>query len=189
MRQNQYELPLFSFGTLQDEDVFRIASGGLSLLSVTRGGGWVDEHAAYAVRGGCYPVMFRMPGRTVRGTVFQGLPAAVIDRLIWFEAPEFVLSRIRVNTDEGPLDCTYFSSQSVPEATEQPWSLERWEALHKQGWMQEAEFAINFYGVCDARDIDRHWDDIIAYVGGAERALPDAIRRRCDQLLLQDSGA
>jgi len=133
-----YARPLFAFGTLQDADVFAIISGGLSINSVVREDAWMADHSVRSVLGGLYPILQRDSGARAPGTLLFDLPAAVIDRLVQFEHPEFVLVAVEIATAKRVFPGACFWPSDVPPASEELWSLDRWRIEKKAEWIQQA---------------------------------------------------
>ena len=174
--------PLFSFGTLQDEDVFHVIAGSPLREPARTVEGLIEDHAACGVLGGLYPVLVRRHGAVARGTLFHDLPSSVLDRLIWFEWPEFVPEVIDVVTDDGKVESTYFRPAKTPPVSDETWSLQDWRHNRKADWLGHARTAMHFHGVMSSRELDRHWEDISRYVAGQKVDLPPDIAARCDLL-------
>lgn len=175
--------PLFTYGTLRDPDVFALVSDGLSLEQVRKADARVDGLQICGVLDQLYPVARQRPGATAAGAVFFDLPARVLDRLAWFEFPEFVPDAISVATDEGPVACSYFKPVKTPPASDLPWSVETWPAARKAVWLAQAGLAMSFYGVCAVEELERHWDAILAHMEGRDApALPPRIAARCREI-------
>ncbi|WP_081816544.1 gamma-glutamylcyclotransferase family protein [Fodinicurvata fenggangensis] len=95
--------PLFSFGTLQDNEVFDVVTGGLSLEQVPRQTAWLPDHRVVNAIDGPHPVLQPAAGEWAPGLLFHSLPDTAIDRIAWFEWPEFRVDRKTVSTKEDRL--------------------------------------------------------------------------------------
>lgn len=180
---NLYNHPLFSFGTLQDEDVFNIISGGVSLLSVKKEKGKIKDFLPYGVLDGLYPVLKKSRSSSTWGTVFFDLSPTVLDRLVWFEWPEFIPSSVNVIVGASVFDCTYFKPAKVPNASKHLWALESWQSNKKTIWIKHATLAMQFYGICSVTELEKHWDSIVNYLSGGNDNLPDKIKNKCKKIM------
>lgn len=174
--------PLFSFGTLQDPDVFSIVSGGSKVTDFELEQGWIENVAAMGVLDGLYPVMQSSPGNVTYGTLFHLLPQNVLDRLIWFEWPEFTLAETHVTTGAGIIVCNYFKPAKIPPISAASWTLEEWQGRKKQDWITHARLAMHFYGTAEAPDVEKYWPNILAYIAGGSADLPISFKVICDRL-------
>ena len=171
--------PLFSYGTLQDPDVLRIVSGDSSLTCISRMRAWITDYSLFSVLEGLYPVVRPVGGGVVNGTLFFDVPPAVVDRLIWFEWPEFVPASIDALTDVRSYKSTFFAAVRTPRASRDSWSLDVWRANKKDVWLRQTRLAMHFYGVLTKMELETHWDAIVSHMSGNESDLPLEVIERC----------
>lgn len=174
--------PLFAFGTLQDAEVFELVSGGIPLSRVPKEPGWLAERRIVGAEDGLYPVLQQAAGAWAPGTLLHDLSAAVLDRLAWFEWPEFRPEPREIATATTPRTCACFMPAQTPTATAKPWSLETWQHDKKTHWLSFAELCMAFYGLCTSEELDCYWEDILARMNGHPRELPQHIEARCEQI-------
>ncbi|MFC4352899.1 gamma-glutamylcyclotransferase family protein [Fodinicurvata halophila] len=179
--------PLFAFGTLQDAEVFELVSGGIPLSLVPREAGWLAGQSIVGAEDRLYPVLQQAAEAWAPGTLFHDLSAEVLDRLAWFEWPEFRPEPQEIATTSTTRTCACFIPAQKPSATAQSWSLETWQKNKKRHWLSFAELCMAFYGVCTSEELDLHWEDILARMNGHPRDLPEHIEARCEEISGIDS--
>lgn len=174
--------PLFAFGTLQDAEVFELVSGGVPLSLVPREPGWLAGRRIVGAEDGLYPVLQQAADDRAPGTLLHDLSAEVLDRLAWFEWPEFRPEPQEIETATATRTCACFMPTQKPSAAAKSWSLETWQQDKKMNWLSFAEVCMAFYGDCTSEELDVYWDDILARMNGYPRDLPEHIEARCEQL-------
>jgi len=121
--------PLFVYGTLRDPDLLAAVLGrplaaGEILAAVAPG--FRTTH--YPNR--TYPALIRAPGGTAEGLVLMGLSAFEFDLLDEFKGKEYRRDIVPVMTGEE-LHEAHAYLPSIPISGRDPWSLERWQVVHK----------------------------------------------------------
>lgn len=174
--------PLFSFGTLQDADVFHVVTGGISFEQTPRQPAWLPEYRVVNAIDGPHPVLQAASGESAPGLLFPSLPETVLDRIAWFEWPEFRAGRRQVVTEEDRRPCACFLPQETFPASEAPWSLEAWAREEKTELLAYAELMMDFYGACTAEELDVYWENLLARLKGQQVQLPSHMETRCQQL-------
>ncbi|WP_022729918.1 gamma-glutamylcyclotransferase family protein [Fodinicurvata sediminis] len=174
--------PLFSFGTLQDADVFHVVTGGLSLKRIPHHEAWLADYRVVNAIDGPHPVLQPAAGDWAPGLLIHDLPESALDRIAWFEWPEFQPGRRLVVTGGATRPCACFLPEQTFPASEAPWSLEGWAREEKTELMAYAELMMEFYRVCTAEELDLYWEDLLARVKGRQGQLPSHMEARCLQL-------
>lgn len=127
-----FDLPLFIFGTLMDEDVLSAVLGHVMPPrnrepAIARG--WRRP----VISGRTYPMLSPHPGGRVEGVLLRGLDERDRDRLDYYEGPEYRLGLVEVRLADGA-KCSalaYLCLDNVAaERTE--WRLDTWRLRHKQ---------------------------------------------------------
>lgn len=121
--------PLFVYGTLRDPDLLAAVLGrplaaGEMLAAVAPG--FRATHYPNRI----YPALIRAPGGVAEGLVLVGLSAFEWDLLDQFEGSEYRRAIVPVMIGEE-LHEAHAYLPSIPVSGGDPWSLQRWQALHK----------------------------------------------------------
>ncbi|RYG85448.1 MAG: gamma-glutamylcyclotransferase [Alphaproteobacteria bacterium] len=121
--------PLFVYGTLRDPDLLPAVLGrslrtGEALQAVAPG----FRAVHYPNR--IYPALIRAPGGTAEGLALLGLSPFELDLLDQFEGSEYCRDIVPVMIGEELHEAdAYLPVVSV--AGSDPWTLDRWQAVHK----------------------------------------------------------
>lgn len=174
--------PLFAFGTLQDPEVFELVSGGIPLSLVPKEQGWLAGSRIVGAEDGLYPVLQQAADAQAAGTLFHDLSAEVLERLAWFEWPEFQPEPQEIATLAATRTCACFMPTRKPSADAKPWSLETWQQDRKIEWLSFAELCMAFYGLCSSEELDWYWEDILARMNGHPADLPEHIEAHCERI-------
>lgn len=123
-------LPLFAYGTLQDEDILH-AVLGRALPEAGRCPGTVGGFACLYYPGRVYPALVARPGASTDGMLIFGLDDRDRAGLDAFEGDEYCLARIEVAAARGLLQAeTYLPARTI--APDGPaWTLAEWRRHHK----------------------------------------------------------
>lgn len=175
--------PLFSFGTLQDSEVFNVVTGGLSLEQVPRQTAWLPDHRVVNAIDGPHPVLQPAAGEWAPGLLFHDLPERALDRIAWFEWPEFRADRRTVVTEKDRLPCACFMPEQTWPASRTPWSITTWQETEKTELLAYAELMMDFRGVCTAEELDIYWEELMARVQGRPAELPPHMEARSRKIL------
>jgi gamma-glutamylcyclotransferase (GGCT)/AIG2-like uncharacterized protein YtfP len=126
--------PLFVYGTLRDPD----------LLAAVLGRPLSDAEALAAVAPGframhypnrIYPALIRAPGGNAEGLALVGLTPFELDLLDAFEGSEYRRSVVPVMIGEELHEADAYLP-TIAIAGGDPWTLERWQAVHKADILQ-----------------------------------------------------
>lgn len=121
--------PLFVYGTLRDPD----------LLSAVLNRPLRPHETLHAVAPGfrathypnrIYPALIRAPGAAAEGFVLLGLSRFEFDLLDRWEGAEYRRGIVPVMIEEELHEAEAYLP-TIPISGGDPWSLERWQALHK----------------------------------------------------------
>jgi gamma-glutamylcyclotransferase (GGCT)/AIG2-like uncharacterized protein YtfP len=121
--------PLFVYGTLRDPDLLSAVLGrplraGETIAAVAPG--YRTTHYPNRI----YPALIRAPGGSAEGLALLGLSSFELDLLDQFEGQEYRRGIVPVMIGEELHEADAYLP-AVPVAAGDPWSLERWQALHK----------------------------------------------------------
>jgi hypothetical protein len=147
---------LFAFGTLMDPDLLALVLDR-PLSDLTRTPASLPGYRSVRVLNESYPTLSEDPHGVVRGQVLQPMDGTAMDRLIFYEAGEYALSPIMVDTAEGPVDATLFASAERMQATAEPWTFESWALSEKTVTLALAEAFMKLYGTCTIAEADQEW--------------------------------
>lgn len=166
---------LFFFGTLMDRDLLSVVlsrpADGLHLAHA-QVSGFVRRQTAEEA----FPILVPQADGQVDGVVAGGIGYGDIDRLLFFEGGEYTLAELVVTTDHGRSDAHLFASTGRLTATDQPWSFNAWQTLHKGLALVEAEMLMALYGTMSLAAADAQWLDIKAQaLTRYERAAPTSL--------------
>ncbi|MFD1381331.1 hypothetical protein [Fodinicurvata halophila] len=132
---------------------------------------------------GPHPVLQPAAGDWAPGLLFHDLPQSVLDRIAWFEWPEFRADRRTVVTEEARRTSACFLPEQTWPASEAPWSIEVWRREEKTELLAYAELMMDFYGTCTAEELDTYWENLVARVQGRPAELPPHMEARSRELL------
>lgn len=174
--------PLFSFGTLQDADVFDLVTGGLSFERSPRRTAWLPDHRVVNAIDGPHPVLQPASGEWAPGLLFHDLPESVLERIAWFEWPEFRAERKTVVCEDARRTSVCFMPDQTWPASQTPWSLEAWRREQKTELLAYAELMMDFLGACTAEELDVYWEPLLARAKGYPAELPEHMEVRCREI-------
>ncbi len=150
---------LFVFGSLMDRDVLGLVAGmdvnSLELQAVTVSGYRQSEVAEES-----YPVLVAQEDSRCSGMLIRGLTSVALERILFFEGEEYLLSPISVNplgTSDSPVDAYYFRDAGVYTVRPNAWSFEAWQSQHKQSFLVASRAYMDLFGSMTAAEADEHW--------------------------------
>lgn len=155
---------------------------GISFERTLRREAWRPDYRVVSAIDGPHPVLQPAAGDWAPGLLFHDLPERTLDRITWFEWPEFRPGRRRVVTEHDMRPCACFLPEQTFPASEAPWSLEAWARKEKTELLGYAELMMEFYGVCTAEELDAYWEDLLARLKGQQGQLTGHMAARCQQL-------
>jgi hypothetical protein len=121
--------PLFVYGTLRDPDLLAAVLGRpLRAGEIVAGAAPGFRATHYPDR--IYPALIRAPGGVAEGLVLLGLSPFEHDLLDGWEGDEYRRGIVPVMIGEELHEADAYLP-AVPVAGGDPWSFERWQALHK----------------------------------------------------------
>jgi len=129
---NEFELPLFVYGTLRDPDLAAAVLGRalpVSTVHHARAPGWRAVHYPKRV----YPALVRAPGAAADGLLITGLTPFERDLLDAYEGEEYrrgPIATMLVDESELHEADAYLPAIAIPPDAHD-WSLSRWQAEHK----------------------------------------------------------
>ncbi len=161
----------FFFGSLRDHDMLE-AVIGRTFPRRPFPSAHLYDHRLERMAKATFPLLVAAPAARAPGVVVEGLEAADIERIHFFESVEYEprLETVEL-TGGGALDCHLFAATAVAGATGEPWHYEDWAARHKAEELREARLWMAFHGRVTAEEADRLWDEAVA----AGRAVEDLV--------------
>ncbi len=161
----------FFFGSLRDHDILE-AVIGRPFPRRPFPPAHLPDHRLERMARESFPLLIAAPGALAPGVVVEGLEAADIERIHFFESVEYEASLHSVALAAGDtLDCHLFAATKAKEATGEPWHFDDWAARHKAKELRDARLWMAFHGWVTAGEADRLWDEAVA----AGRAIEDLI--------------
>ena len=167
----------FFFGSLRDHDILEAVIGRpfpRRAFPAAR----LPDHRLERMAKETFPLLVAAPGASAPGIVVEGLQAADIARIHFFESVEY---EPRLHPVElaagGVLDCHLFAATALAGVTGEPWRFDDWAARHKAKELREARLWMAFHGRVTAEEADRLWTEAVA----AGRALEDLIAELTEQ--------
>ncbi|MBF2759111.1 MAG: tRNA (guanosine(46)-N7)-methyltransferase TrmB [Ectothiorhodospiraceae bacterium AqS1] len=138
-RSQPMNAPLFIYGSIRDEDVRALVLGD-AVRGISIEEAWMPDAALARVPGECYPYLSPLSprsGQRVRGDLIHGLDQRTIERIVYFEGDEYVLSECIVEDKDGkPVQAMYFEAVSIADGPFDPWSFDGWQAHDKMRFMR-----------------------------------------------------
>ncbi|MDT8345998.1 MAG: NUDIX domain-containing protein [Thermohalobaculum sp.] len=148
--------PIFLYGSLCDARLLEVVLGRPPTpdrLLPARAPG----HAALWHAHGAYPVLRPSPGALAEGVLFRPASAEERDRLEFYESAEYDLAAIHALTDDGPVEALHFRARAGVEASDRPWSLAAWQALHRELAVEASREFMDHFGRLPAAALAPLW--------------------------------
>ena len=170
----------FFFGTLRDKDILEAvtdrAVDGHPFASA-----YLSGYRLVRVRRETFPMLIEAPGTDVEGMVVDGLSAADIERIRFYESIEYDPAEHRVTLAAGGrLTCHVFAATGKIDDTGEAWTYEAWAQQHKAKELRETRLWMALHGHLEPDQADRLWDEardagrtleeLVEAVTGAPRA-------------------
>lgn len=150
---------LFFFGTLRDRELLEIIldrAVGPEELRPAR----VHGYAARRLAGQDYPRLAEDPDAAADGVLFAA-GGDELDRLDYFEEAEYGLRPIRVETEDGPAEASYYRSTGKVRAGDGIWDYAAWRRTARSVAIESARELMAHYGIVPVEDMDRIWPGIM----------------------------
>ncbi len=128
--------PLFIYGSIRDEDVQALVFGDARRdLSFEEAS--MPDVALARVPDECYPYLCPRPGGRVRGELIHGLDRRALERIVYFEGDEYLLSECIVEREDGePVQAMYFKDAAIVDGAFEKWSFDIWQAQEKKRFLK-----------------------------------------------------
>lgn len=117
--------PLFIYGTLQDEAVWRAVTGRPLAGFSTRPARAPGQRAVY-YGPHPYPALVPQPGAAAPGLLVFGLSMADWAALDTYEGEGYHRAILAVSTAEGPIEAQAYLPAAAPGPALRPWHLAEW---------------------------------------------------------------
>lgn len=148
---------LFAYGTLLDPDVRTLVLGRPSpaaeaVPAVLRG------YRRVRVAEEVYPTVLPDPAAIVHGALVPLLDAVERDRVQFFEGFELILREREVQCSRrGPVGALVCTATDTIRHTDEDWSLEDWQRLHKADYLPASSTYMDGFGTLDISQVHRVW--------------------------------
>ena len=150
---------LFFFGTLRDRELLDIVLdrpvAGEEMRPALAPGFTIRR-----LQGQAYPHLVEETGAHAEGIVFDAT-VEELKRLAYFEEAEYGLAPIRVETDGGPLEASYYRATGKVTPGDGAWDFEQWQRECKPVATEAARELMAHYGVVPVEEMDRIWPGIM----------------------------
>lgn len=183
----------FFFGTLMDRDVLdavvgQASAGQLAIGQPAMGQrtavhghrpAWLDGFRRVTVARETFPMVLPAPGHRLEGVVVEGLSAADIDRILFFESIEYAPRTIDVAlADDSRLPARCFLTNDGVEHSGEAWDYGQWLNAHKADCLRETRLWMALYGHVDCQAADRLWDEALTAGRPLEEMVAEVRARR-----------
>jgi hypothetical protein len=152
---------LFFFGSLMDLELLALVIGrpvdGLATAAAVLHG-----FARRRAVGESFPVIVPHPGGWVDGLLVDGLTAADLDRIQFFEGSDYALHPFTVACAEERLDVQVFLPTARLEAEPSAWEFAAWAETERAMCFALAEALMAHYGGLGIAEIDVLWPEMKA---------------------------
>lgn len=151
------DYPMFSFGTLMDEQLLCCVSGmertALNIQpAVLRG------YAQRLVTGEEFPVIIPVASSEVPGVLITGLHEEAMRRILFYEGEEYRLTEIELQVvGRGLCSAVYFADNNIYQTQHASWDFEQWQTSHKAEFLVRTASYMALYGSMSAAEADKHW--------------------------------
>ena len=150
---------LFFFGSLMDLELLALVIGRrLDDLSTAEAAlhGFERRRAV----GESFPVIVPHPGGRVVGLLVDGLTAADLDRIQFFEGSDYALHPFTVGCGEERIDVQVFLPTARLEAEPSAWDFAAWAETERTMCFALAEELMSHYGGRSIAEIDVLWPEM-----------------------------
>lgn len=164
-------MDLFIFGTLLHTPLLMEVSGDADVASQIK---WAARpgHAVSRVEGHVFPVMHADPDGVAEGVIVEGLDAAAIARLDFYEGA-FDYARVELSVlDRNNVshEVAAYMPQSDRWVPAEPWDLANWIAVYGEMTVMTAQEAMAAMGEITAREMGAQYSNMMARAASRQRA-------------------
>jgi nudix-type nucleoside diphosphatase (YffH/AdpP family) len=165
--------PLFFFGSLRDQVLLEVVlDRPVSTSDVANGR--ADGFAALALGNEAYPCLAEQAGSTADGLIVHHLSEADLARLVFFEATDYALAPIRVETPDGGLDAQYFRGTEKIMPGTAAWDFGLWQRDERAVAIEAAREWMDYFGRYTAVEVEAFWPGIMTRARMRARAKAEA---------------
>jgi hypothetical protein len=150
---------MFFFGSLRDQDLLAVVLGrSIDDLIFTEATllGFERRRA----RDEAFPIIVPHPGGRVDGVVVDGLTAADLDRIQFYESDDYELRPFAVETPAGRVEAQVFLPTEALEDEGVTWDFEVWLEEEKPMCLFLAEELMSYYGVLTPEQYEALWPEM-----------------------------
>ena len=152
-------IPLFVYGSMLDPDVRSIILGD-STQQVTLVTANLPDHVCLKLPDESYPVLSAESGCVTHGAILLGLDENSWDRMNFFESDEFKLVEISVLSQGRISPALCYGAGAIMQGAKQPWTLEHWQANHKEVFLGMIKPYMALYGKADLEAAEALWQEL-----------------------------
>lgn len=152
---------VFFFGSLMDKELVRLVLdreiGDLHFTSAELLG-----YERRRAKNESFPIIVPTPGGRVEGVLVEGLTAADVERIRWYESDDYALRPCLVGIEERRHEAHVFlATESLePEAT--GWDFDHWARTEKPMCIALATEIMAQYGQIGPDELVRRWPEMKA---------------------------
>lgn len=159
----------FFYGSLRDRDLLEIVLGHDG-AGLTIGPARAPGYLAVTMEGVAYPVLAEIPGAAAVGVLVEGLTAADMDRLAFFEEVEYGAAALLVEAEGREVEALAFRGTGKRRAAGEPWDYARWAREDRRVARHAARELMGFFGSLDIERVDDVWPGIMNRARARARA-------------------
>lgn len=150
---------MFFFGSLMDRDLLALVIGrAIDDLTVTEATllGFERRRA----RDESFPIIVPHPGGRVDGVLVDGLGAADLDRIQFYESDDYALQAFKIDTAAGRAEAQVFLPTETLEDEGVVWDFESWLEEEKPMCLILAEELMSHYGTLTPAQYEVLWPEM-----------------------------
>ncbi len=151
---------VFFFGTLRDRELLSVVLGR-EVRDDTLIPACAPGHAALCICDEAYPHLAEKAGQAADGVLALDLSQDDRARLSFFEAEEYDLHPIKVETSQGARETRFFGTTAKANGHDRPWDFSAWQREDKPVAIEATRELMAHYGRIGVDEIDSLWRGIM----------------------------
>jgi len=165
----------FFFGLLRDKDILELVIGRPVAKHPFVPARLPGARLA-RLRGQTYPMLVAAPGQWVTGAIVDGLTAADVARIEFFESVDYEPKPVEAHLTGGEIVTAHaFATTSRARHDDEEWRFADWLSRHKAEDLRIAALWMSLHGRLDVVEADRRWEEALA----SGRPLEDMVLEIC----------
>jgi Gamma-glutamyl cyclotransferase, AIG2-like len=109
-----------------------------------------------------FPIIVPTPGGRVEGQLVEGLTAADVERIRWYESDDYALHPCLVGIEERRHEAHVFLATETLEPEDAHWDFDHWAKTEKPMCIALATEIMAQYGQISAEELVRRWPEMKA---------------------------